>query len=239
MSDRIIGEDGKKEEEKKTEDKNKNMQNDEVEITSSEHANINDVGGKEIVTTDNVIHDLTAQDEDDKKVKEEPKIADMKGHHVDTMSVYINDDQIIGNLEYTEETENEKQVRLGIIGNSLEISKIEDEIDAELIKKVKVQDSEERIKCLKEVLELLQGYTMSMDRIKNNGNETEQKSPEKKEEGESVGEKDKPDLQNGMDKLEKGKSDGEYIKANIIEKSRTEKSDGYVNMEDEKNRERN
>ena len=233
MSDRIIGEDGKKEEEKITEDKNKNMQNDEVENTSSEHANINDVGGEEIVTTDNVIHEVTAQDEDDKKVKEEPKIADMKGHHVETMSVYVNDDQITGYLEYTQEMENEKQVRLGIIGNSLEISKIEDEIDAELIKNVKVEDSEERIKRLKEVLELLQGYTMSMDRIKNNGNETELKSPEKKE-GESVGEKDKPDLQNGMDKLEKGKSDGEYVKAKIIEKSATEKSDGYVNMEDEK-----
>ena len=37
-----------------------------------------------------------------------------------------------------------------------------------------------------------------------------------------------------MDKLEKGKSDGEYIKANIVEKSANEKSDGYVNMEDEK-----
>ena len=176
VSDRIIGEDGKKEEEKITEDKNKNMQNDEVEITSSEHANINNVGGEEIVTADNVIHDLTVQDEDDKKVKEEPKIANMKGHHVETVSVYVNNDQITGNLEYTEETENEKQVRLAIIGNSLEISKIEDEIHAELIKMVKVEDSEERIKRLKEVLELLQGYTMSMNRIKNNGNETEQKS---------------------------------------------------------------
>ena len=73
---------------------------------------------------------------------------------------------------------------------------------------------------------------MSMDSIKNNGNETEQKLCEKKEEGESVGEKDKLDLQNGMDKLEKEKSDGEYVKANIIEKSGNEKSDGYVNMED-------
>ena len=239
VSDRIIGEDGKKEEEKITKDKNENMQNDEVAITSIEHANINNVGGEEIVTTDNVIHDLTIQDEDDKKVKEEPKIADMKGHHVETMSVYVNDDQIAGNLEYTEEMENEKEVRLGIIGNSLEISKIKDEIDAELIKKVKVEDSEERIKRLMEVLELLQGYTMSMDRIKNNRNKTVQKSPEKKEEGESVGEKDKPDLQNRMDKPEKGKSDGEYVKTNIVEKSANEKSDGYVNMEDEKKGERN
>ena len=180
VSDSIIVEDGKKEEEKITEEKNEKMQNNEVEITSSEHANINDEGGEEIVTTDNVIHDITVQDEDDKKVKEEPKIANMKGHHIETMSVYVNDDQITGNLEYTQETENEKQVRLGIIGNSSEISKIEEEIDAELIKKVKVEDSEERIKRLKEVLELLQGYTMSMDRIKNNANVTEQKSPEKK-----------------------------------------------------------
>ena len=126
VSDRIIVEDGKKEEDKITKDKNENMQNNEVEITSSEHANINDVGGKKIVTTDNVIHDVTVPDEDDKKLKEKPKIADMKGHHVETMSVYVNDDQITGNLEYTEEMENEKQVRLGIISNSLEISKIED-----------------------------------------------------------------------------------------------------------------
>ena len=56
-------EDGKKEETKITEDKNEKTQKNEVEIRSSEHANINDLGGEEIVTTDNVIHDIKVQDE--------------------------------------------------------------------------------------------------------------------------------------------------------------------------------
>ena len=168
----------------------------------------------------------------------EEKNADVKGHHVETMLAYVNDDQITGNLDYTEEAENEKHVRLGIISDSLEISKLKDEVDVEMMKKVKVEDSEERIECLKEVLELLQGYTMSMDRRKKNTKETEQKSLETKEERETVGEKDKPDLQNGMDKVEPGKSNAEYVKLNIIENSGNENNkknmNGYLKMNAEK-----
>ena len=79
------------------------------------------------------------------------------------------------------ETDTEKRERLGIIGDSLEISKLKNEIDQELIKKIKVSDTEERIRRLKEVLTLLKGHRMSSDIKGDNTTKNEQKSEEKKE----------------------------------------------------------
>ena len=100
---------------------------------------------------------------------------------------------------------------MGIISNSLEISNLEDQVDKELIRMVKVKDSEERIERLKELLSLLQGYTMSQERGKDDM---------KKEEGM----KKKCEKDNTQDKQEENKS------SNMEETKKIEESDErYVN----------
>ena len=88
--------------------------------------NINNVQGEVVVKTDNVIHDA--------KVHTESR---QEGLHMETLAAYINDEEIGANLDFQDvtETDMEKRERLGIIGDSLEISKLENEIDQELIKK--------------------------------------------------------------------------------------------------------
>ena len=75
------------------------------------------------------------------------RIETQEGFKVDTLAAYINDEQITGDMIY-QETEEEKQERKAVIGNSLEIKKLENAIDAELTHKLKVKDTEERIQRL-------------------------------------------------------------------------------------------
>ena len=65
--------------------------------------------------------------------------------YMETLAAYVNDDNIENSVETVTETETEKNERLGIIGNSLEISKLETEIDQELVKKIKVYDTKRGI----------------------------------------------------------------------------------------------
>ena len=134
----------------------------ENKTEDASHMNIENVQGEVVVSTDNDIHD--------EKVSTEPPV---QGLHMETLAAYVNDDEIENSVETV--TETEKNERLGIIGNSLEISKLETEIDQELVKKIKVYNTEERIERLKELLALLKGYTMSSDRIEMKENKLDRK----------------------------------------------------------------
>ena len=99
------------------------------DITSKTDVDINNVQGEEVVSTDNQIYNVKGDEEI------------VKDNHMEMVSVYVNESQITGDLEFTKETESEKKERLGIISNSLEISNLEDKVDKELIRMGKVKDS--------------------------------------------------------------------------------------------------
>ena len=62
---------------------------------------------------------------------------------------------------FREETKSEKEERMKVIGTSLVISQLENDLDVILTKKLRVSDTEERIERLKDVIGLLQGFTYS------------------------------------------------------------------------------
>ena len=110
------------------------------------------------------------------------------GGHIEHMAGYVNngetfdDDADVENVEnpagdvevckqkeemtmdkmlFTEETKSEKEERIKVIGTSLAISQLENDLDVILTKKLRVSDTEERIERLKHVIGLLQGFTYS------------------------------------------------------------------------------
>ena len=89
----------------------------------------------------------------DNEIRDE-RIETQEGFEVHTLAAYINDGQITGEMIY-QETEEKKKERMAVIGNSLEITKLENVIDAELTCKLKVKDTEERIKRLREVFDFV------------------------------------------------------------------------------------
>ena len=109
----------------------------------------------------------------DNEIRDE-RIETQEGFEVHTLATYVNDEQITGDMIY-QETEEEKKERMAVIGNSLEITKLENAIDAELTRKLKVKDTEERINRLREVLILLQEHTMTADLKTENELEKEEK----------------------------------------------------------------
>ena len=137
----------------------KQKENENLEENSAP-PNIDDVQREVVVSTDNFLHDKTVEDSN---IEEE-----QKGYTVEHKAVYVNEDEI-GQKIYTEETEAEKQERIAVIGTSLEIKNLENEIDEELTCKLKVKDTEERIQRLKEVLILLKSHEMSADTKKEEG----------------------------------------------------------------------
>ena len=120
--------------------------------------NIDDVQKEVIVFTDNELHD---------EINDE-KVENLKGFEVKTLTAYVNDEQISAHTIYPEETEEEREQRMAIIGSSLEIKNLENQIDAELVLKLRVQDTEQkieqRIERLKEVLNLLKSHKMLADK---------------------------------------------------------------------------
>ena len=204
-----------------------NRQEDDIRM------NINNVQGEVVVKTDNVIHDA--------KAKEDPR---QEGLHMETIAAYVNDEEIDQDVAYTRETETdtEKRERLGIIGDSLEISKLENEIDEELIKKIKVSDTEERIRRLKEVLALLKGHRMSSDIKDDNTTENEQKSEEKKE-----NEEDRKDKKEEKDcvKLDtkeqeaEDKNSSEYVNPDLQPKIDGKCENAKEDVDDEKKKDEN
>ena len=175
------------------------------DITSKTDLDINNVQGEEVVSTDNQIHDVKGDEEM------------VEGHHMETLSVYVNESQIREDLEFAKETESEKKERLGIISNSLEISNLEDQVDKELIRMVKVKDSEERIERLKELLSLLQGYTMSQDRGKDDKKKEE--GTEKKCEKEDTQDKQEENKSSNMEEMKKiEESDERYVNEKKVKK---------------------
>ena len=67
------------------------------DITNKMDLDINNVQGEEVVSTDNQIHNVKGDEEM------------VEGHHIEMLSVYVNESQIIGDLEFTKETESEKK----------------------------------------------------------------------------------------------------------------------------------
>ena len=108
--------------------------------------------------TDNEIHD---------EINDE-KVENSKGFEVKTLTAYVNDEQISADTIYPEETEEEREQRMAIIGSSLEIKNLENQIDEELVRKLRVMDTEQkieqRIERLKEVLNLLKSHEMLADK---------------------------------------------------------------------------
>ena len=132
---------------------------------------------------------------------------------------------------------------MGIISNSLEISNLEDQVDKELIRMVKVKDSEERIECLKELLSVLQGYTMSQDRGKDDTKKEE--VTEKKCEKEDTQDKHEENKSSNMEEMKKiEESDERYVNEKKVKKDTDEsefdingvperKADDKTNVKDE------
>ena len=106
------------------------------------------------------------------------------GYEAETMIAYINNSEIDGaehgndgaetpavedNLEQTQQTEEtvpffesqeDKEHRIAVIGQSLTITKLEDELESELKTQIDVKDTEERIRRLRRVIGLLKGQNV-------------------------------------------------------------------------------
>ena len=133
------------------------------------------------------------------------------GCHIETMLSYVNNDEVsvssnkemvtrntVENLLFAGETESEKEERMAVIGQSLVISWLEDDLDNILKNKIAVQNTEERIYHLKQVIELLNGFEIKK---KEERQVTEQKS-EKNKKGNEVDEK----VMTSEEKIRKNKS---------------------------------
>ena len=125
---------------------------------------------------DNVVNDIVKMTEEENKI-ENNSVCKEGSFEVSTMIGYVNnsemadgagkDDVEVKNvMEDTEidnndthmmlESEEDKEHRIAVIGQSLTISKLEDELAKELEVTFNVQNTEERIRRLKMVLDLLQ-----------------------------------------------------------------------------------
>ena len=82
---------------------------------------------------------------------------------------------------FTEETESEKEEQMKVIGTSLTISKLEDDLDEILTKKLKVKNTEERIKRLKNVIDILQGVRYEKEDKNNTDEDADEKIGTNKE----------------------------------------------------------
>ena len=82
---------------------------------------------------------------------------------------------------FTEETESEKEERMKVIGTSLMILKLEDDLDEILTKKLKVKNTEERIKRLKNVIAMLQGVRYEKEDKNNTDEDADEKIGTNKE----------------------------------------------------------
>ena len=118
--------------------------------------------------------------------KDRDKMEEESGGHIEHMAGYVNNGETFdadadnvetpaGDVEvckqkeemtmdemlFTEETKSEKEERMKVIGTSLAISQLENDLDVILTKKLRVSDTEERIERLKHVIGSLQGFTYS------------------------------------------------------------------------------
>ena len=116
--------------------------------------------------------DENSKDEEDKKkeeisegyienankeeiINQEEQKNEEESYQVESMLGYVNNLEI-GDENYPQETEEERNERLAMIGQSLTITKLEDAIDEVLKRRLRVKNTEERIRCLREVLRLLE-----------------------------------------------------------------------------------
>ena len=147
-----------------------------------------------------------------------------KSFEAATMTAYVNNSEIVksetnqceDNTEVKKtdednsagaiESEEDKKHRIDVIGQSLTISKLEDQLDSELKNKFAVKDAEERIRRLQHVLSLLQGANLESDTQNQKSEEekgtVESESSESSESSDDNAEKTEP---------EKGESEGQNV----------------------------
>ena len=147
-----------------------------------------------------------------------------KSFEAATMIAYVNNSEIVkseknqceDNTEVKKtdednsagviESDEDKKHRIDVIGQSLTISKLEDQLDSELKNKFAVNDAEERIRRLQHVLSLLQGANLESDTQNQKSEEekgtVESKSSESSESSDDNAEKTEP---------EKGESEGQNV----------------------------
>ena len=203
----------KKEEGKGSEDSEKDKKEIDLDKRSVDEneSKVQDTGKDVVVDTE---RDKDVEEENIEKQKEnkenceqndegekENLTEEASGCHIETMIGYVNNNEVsvgsnketdtrntVENLLFAGETESEKEERMAVIGQSLVISWLEDNLDNILKNKIAVKNTEERIYRLKKVIELLNGFEIKK---KEERQVTEQKS-EKNEKGNEGDEKQMP-----------------------------------------------
>ena len=129
---------------------------------------------KEEKTETNVNEEtLTGQKEDEEEKETNDDITQSEGCHIETMLGYINDGEnyvsaeesqkrfegnMVTQMLFKGETDSEKEERMAVIGQSLIISHLEDDLEEILKTKIAVKDTEDRIYQLQQVIQLLKGF---------------------------------------------------------------------------------
>ena len=168
-----------KKEEVKTEHKEDSNEQTKDKLEKSDETKV-ETEAVEEMKEDNVVNDIVKTIEEENKI-ENNSVCQEGSFEVSTMIGYINNSEIVDGageddievnnvMEETKidnndthmmlESEEDKEHRIALIGQSLTISKLEDEVQKELELTFNVKNTEERIRRLKLVLDLLQkeGY---------------------------------------------------------------------------------
>ena len=195
------------------------------------------------------------------ETEEEPKneehvpnddTVETSGYHIESMLAYINDDVIVDEVKgegewqmveamlFKGETESEKEEKMEVIGQSLVISHLEDDLDEILKTKISVKDTEERIYCLKQVIELLKGFEIK----KKGDSENKMDASDKKELEVKEGMEEEPesgkidvDIMNKKSTNAEAKDDGNVIEEATEEEEVHDRAKNYRENETETEKE--
>ena len=144
--------------------------------------------------------------------------------------------QMVEAMLFKGETELEKEERMAVIGQSLVISHLEDDLDEILETKISVKDTEERIYCLKQVIELLKGFEIK----KKGDSENKMDTSDTKEFEVKEGMEEEPEsgkinvkIMEGNNTNGEGKDDGNVIEEETEEKEVHDKAKNYGKSETE------
>ena len=116
---------------------------------------------------------MTGQREDEEQKETNDDTTQSEGCHIKTMLGYVNDGvnyvsteesqkkfegNTVTQMLFKGETDSEKEERMAVIGQSLIISCLEDDLEEILKTKIAVKDTEDRIYRLQQVIQLLKGF---------------------------------------------------------------------------------
>ena len=141
--------------------------------------------------------ETVGQVEKNEEDKEENETKEVEGCHIETMVAYVNDSEVVveqtnevktvESMLFEGETESEKEERMAVIGQSLVISRLEDDLEQILKTKIAVKESKECICHLKQVIELLEGFEIKMKQdTEKSGETSEERNVEVKDTGEEI-----------------------------------------------------